>query len=235
MNLKQYLELKFQTELTAPIDAFKYFFGHSINQINTLDADGDIPSHNFCTCRCGPHSVSIEKNVLTIAETILQWPEKVSTHCDVGGARGLLSSVLNQYGIDSHVIEGTNYGILNGAISAPMNKYAVYDFASYSLDDLNLHKYFDLTTAFEITEHIKRENLPAFYNNMALISKYHFCSVHWGGVENSQDPSTSHYNVKDTNWWCDFLSSYGDILNVAPASDYLEQFDESDLIMVKFH
>jgi 2-polyprenyl-3-methyl-5-hydroxy-6-metoxy-1,4-benzoquinol methylase len=234
-SLRDILELKFQKKIKEDkIDAFKYFFGHAINQINTLDITDDIAQHNFGTCQCGPHSVTNPTNTYVIADAILSWPEKIQKHCDIGASRAMLSAVLRANNVNSYAVEGIDYGIKKGAIDIPLDYYAVFDFSSYSIEELDLHKYFDLTTAFEITEHIPVEKLDLFYSNMSYMSRYHLCSVHWGGVDNAAEPTTSHYTIRDTKWWVEFLSKYGDVMQVIPANNILREFDESDIIAVKF-
>ena len=87
---------------------------------------------------------------------------------------------------------------------------------------LDLEKYFDISTAFEITEHIHEKDIKTFYDNVSYISKEHICSIHIGGSGfymeiNPEVPltlsnrtrkkhKTNHHNVKPTEWWLDFLS-----------------------------
>lgn len=237
MDIRKPIEHRFDKKFGEKINAFEYFFGHILEQISTLDINPEIAQHNFGTCDCGwPHSVTITENAEAIMHQIRNWLPEIKRHCDIGAARAYLSKFLSEHipSIESYAIEGFDYGIKNNAVDIDIKKYCVVDFAKYSIESLNLYKYFDLTTAFEITEHIPIENLEQFYYNCSYISNYHYASIHYGGIDNATDPTTSHYTVRSIEWWENFLGKFGQITDVIPASQLLTQFDESYLVKMRF-
>lgn len=209
------------------IDPYKYLFGRYINTINTLDADEPYAQHNFGTCNCGPHSITVPQNVMTIADYLLS--HNIQTHCDVGGSRGMLSAAMLYHGIDSYCIDGCDYGLKHGAVDIPIDRYSVFNFTSCSINDFDMEKHFDFTTSFEITEHISPELIDLFYQNIAYMSKDHLCSIHVGGLQ-----ETNHYLIRDVDWWLKFFSKYGTVKGCIYAPEMLQMFDESYLVHITF-
>ncbi len=221
---KQYPVLENQPK----IDPFKYFFGHVINQITTLDAKDEFANNNFCM----QHSASNIKAARRI-EALLGDEFDIKTHCDVGCGVAVLSSMFLQKGIDSYAIEGLDYGIRNNMIKIPAKRYVVCDMTSGSVECLDMNKFFDLTTTIEINEHIPRDKIEVFYENLKYMSRHNFCSLHYDGDENSEEfPNHNHYNVSSVEWWEDFLSKFG---KVTIYEDFqLSNFGESVFARVDF-
>ena len=230
-DLKKIITEKFDIKLkkNQKIDAFKYFFGQKINNITTLDSkDEGYAEHNFS----GLHSASNESNCDAIVEYIkIHYPE-LKNHCDIGGSIGTLSKKLIDLNKDSYVIEGHDLGLRNNSVKIPLEKYCVFDITASSMDCLNLEKYFDLTTTFEVTEHIPVDKIDMFYENCKLISKSHICSVHHGGESHEQNVFSNHYNVKSVDWWVEFLSKYGKVTKI---DLNIPTFGESSCLRVDFY
>lgn len=227
-DLKLFLEQKFNKKFDEKINANEYFFGHVINNITTLDSlDSGPAEHNFS----GQHSVSNSDNANYVVDFIQNKLNIVGRHCDIGASIAMLSSKLISLDYESYAIEGHDLGIRANAVLIPKEKYAVFDMGSMSLDCLDLYKYFDITTAFEVTEHVPEDKIKMFYDNCAYISKTHLCSVHWGGEDNSMNPNCNHYNVKPIEWWVEFLGNYGEV-TVTDLS--IPTFGESTQLFVKF-
>jgi len=228
-RIKTILEEKLNKKFHEKINPYEYFFGHVINNITTLDSrDEGYAEHNFS----GLHSASNDENAEIIKNYIITHIMNGGKHCDVGASIARLSKKLIDYGIDSYAIDGHDYGIRHDNILIPKNKYAVCDMGMTDISDLDFEKEFELTTAFEITEHIPEEMLDLFYKNCAYMSKKHLCSVHWGGDDNSKNAYHNHYNVKPTSWWIDYLSKFGNVTNI---EFKIPTFNESDVLFVEFN
>lgn len=228
-RIRDILGKKFNKEFTGKIDANQYFFGHVVNNIKTLDAnDVGYAEHNFS----GLHSVSNEDNANIVKDYIINNLKITGKHCDIGASIAKLSNKLLEVGIDSYAIDGHDYGIRYNNILIPLEKYAVCNMSTTDISDLDLEKSFELTTAFEITEHIPEDEIDLFYKNCSYMSKMHLCSVHWGGDSNSTNPHHNHYNVKPTSWWINFLSKYGKVTNTG---FHIPTFNESDVLLIEFY
>ena len=196
--MKKFLEEKFNTTFEGKIDPFKYFFGHVIKPIETEDKKDQYAKHNFS----GNHSMS---NPLHAQQTIqlLLNVYLGKQLIDIGASRGYLVKTMNDNGIESYGLDGWTYGIDNGQLDIPMEKYVVCDMVAFDFSVLDFEKYFDLSTAFEITEHIHEKDIKLFYDNVAYMSKEHICSVHVAGMDSTMDIDyeTNHHNVKPLEWW----------------------------------
>ena len=207
--MKKLLEEKFNTKFKGKIDPFKYFFGHVIREIETEDALDEYAVHNFS----GDHSMSNINSVTPTKNFILaEYPQ--GTHLDIGASRGLLSRLLLENGMDSYALDGSTYGLKTDQIEIPLSRYVVCDMVSFGLDKLDFEKYFDISTAFEITEHIHEKDIKRFYDNVSYMSKEHICSVHINGEDSTTSAHTNHHNVKPLSWWVEFLGSYGTVTQV---------------------
>ena len=214
------------------IDAFKYLFGNCINTIKTLDNEVDYCEHNWGTCNCGVHhSVTASGNADKVASYLIDNGAK--SHLDVGASRAVLSNKLLFRGVDSYAIEGSDYGWTRDIYDVPKDRYAVFDVTSCDMSEFDLFKRFDFTTAFEVTEHIPPDLIDIFYKNMQFLSKEHFCSVHHGGQDHTQNEHSNHYLIRDLGWWIDFLTPY--CTSIQPLPMMLDDFGESALLHLKFH
>lgn len=211
---------------SPPIDAFEHFFGSIIKEIETLDSTKEYAVHNFGNAG-SRHSASKHCNATKIVNFVMSKFDDKFTHCDLGGSLGLISKMLFMKKIDSYVIDGSAYGLANELVEIPLERYAVCDL-SIDLKGLNLVKYFDVTTCFECLEHIDRESIDAVLENISWMSKYHLCSIHFGGVE-----KFNHYNISPMEWWVGKFEEYGGIVTEVELN--LENFTESGFLWIDFN
>lgn len=198
------------------------FWGQIISEIDTLDAHLDNQRSNFS----GEYSFSNPKFAKIAANYLQTLFPGQPTHIDFGSSRGTLTAELLKLGWNSYAIDGTSYGIKNHLLDIPLDRYAVFDLRQ-SLVPFNLPK-FEITTSFELTEHIPKPDIEKVIVNIASISKTHICSVHFGGEEQG-----SHYNIQPTSWWIGLLTNFG---TVSKLDDFkaLLPFEESDFLRVDF-
>jgi hypothetical protein len=213
-----------QLEQRAEISSLKVW-GTIASEIDTMDNHMDNIRSNFS----GEYSFSNDKFASIAADHLISIFGSNKTHCDIGASIASLSEKLNAAGWDSYSIDGCAYGLKNGMIRIPRIKYAVVDFRKDISPLFQLKNKFDISTAFEVTEHIPKNDISRFIENIAKISKKLVCSVHFGGEEQG-----SHYNIRPTQWWVEFLSGFGKVA-VLHDMRQLFPFEESDFIMVEFN
>jgi len=227
--MKKFLEDKFKMEFEGKIDPFKYFFGHVIKEIETEDARDEYAVHNFS----GEHSMSNVYHLTPTKNFILgEYPG--GAHLDVGASRGRLSRILLENGINSYALDGSTYGLRTHQVEVPSERYAVCDMVAFDFKKLDCEKYFDISTAFEITEHIHEKDIKRFYDNVSYVSKAHLCSVHVGGVDSTMGHDTNHHNVKPLSWWIKFFAPYGTVSRMDQLKPGMG-WDESEFLKVVFH
>ncbi len=210
------------------IDAFKNIFGNIVSVIDTEDNLHEFAYNNFN----GKFSMSYPNNAIHVVD-YLKENYKNKNHIDIGASRGYLSKRLLEENINSYGIDGSDYGIKNNFLDIPMDRYAVCDMTKYDFRNTNLEKYFDISTAFEITEHIHEEDIEIFYNNVSFISKEHLCSIHVSGPDSKSGVRTSHHNIKNKNWWINFFKKYGKIEEM-PMLKTKIGWEESEFLKIKF-
>ena len=116
------------------------------------------------------------------------------THLDIGGGRCWLSKGLDESGsFDSYSFEGSI--TLLPYIVHNHKKVAIVDL-SKEITDLRLHRVFDVTTSFEVIEHVHRDDQLQFWKNISYLSKYHICSIH---VMNEEHPA--HCTINKSSVW----------------------------------
>lgn len=226
--MRKFLEEKFNTTFNNKIEPFKYFFGHVINTITTEDIQDQYAVHNFD----GGNSMSFPSSANIMVDYIVR-NYSGKNHIDIGGSRGYLSKRLLDENINSFCLDGWTYGIDNNLLDIDMSRYVVCDMTSFSFKDLDLEKFFDVSTAFEITEHIHEKDIKLFYDNVSFISKEHICSIHTGGVDSTMGYVTNHHNVKSKEWWVNFLSNYGEVVEM-PELKPSSGWDESEFLKIIF-
>lgn len=227
-DLKKFLEKKFSEKFSDKVDPFKYFFGHIIKPIETEDKLDMYAVHNFT----GAHSMSNAQAADRTVDYIIA--EGVKTHIDIGGSRAYLSMRLATQGnIDSYTLDGWTYGIDNNLLEIDISKYVVCDMVAFDFKGLDLEKYFEVSTAFEITEHIHEKDIKTFYDNVSYMSKSHICSIHVGGLDSTMGVETNHHNVKDMVWWTNFLTQYGHVTHMGHLKPTWG-WDESEILKVDF-
>lgn len=206
--MKEILEDKFDLKFNGKINPFKYFFGHVISTIETEDSLDQYAKHNFN----GMHSMSNPGKARHTIGLLNKLNYKGKKHIDIGASRGVLVKLLQNEGYESYGLDGCRYGLdKKNGLDISMENYVVCDITKFDFRVLDLKKYFDVSTAFEITEHIHEKDIKTFYDNVSYISKEHICSIHTGGVDSTMGHTTNHHNVKSTEWWLEFLSNYGTV------------------------
>ena len=94
---------------------------------------------------------------------------------DIGGGMCHLTKMLNEHGIEGYSFEGS--AVLINRIVCDKNRVAIIDM-SKKINDKRLNRYFDITTSFEVIEHIHRNYQLQFWKNLSYLSQYHLCSIH---------------------------------------------------------
>lgn len=114
---------------------------------------------------------------------------------DLGTGKGHLPNEMARAGIDAYGLEGA--GGLAGATVYDHNKIVCCDLSVPIIDE-RLNKAFDLTTSFELIEHIHRSHEDQFIKNLVYLSDWHLCSINvdeWPGITNN------HCNIKHPCCW----------------------------------
>lgn len=197
------------------------FFGKLHHTTDSLDSGGVFADNNFS----GAHSASNGGHADIIAN-YLQKNYTFKSFCDIGGSIGKLASILAARGIDSYVIDGCSKGWNDNNTGVARDKYAVFDFRK-DITSMLPKNCFDITTSFEFTEHISREDIDNVFKNIQWISPIHVCSLHVAGAE-----TDNHYNVSPLEWWVEFLSKFGDVKVLDDMS--VPTFGTSKFVEVKF-
>jgi len=199
-------------------------WGTIVSEIDTLDNHIENIRDNFS----GKYSMSNEAFAQRSADFLLAKFGTSKVHCDIGASIAALSEKLNSAGWNSYAIDGCAHGFKNNIIKIPKSKYAVCDFRK-DISPLSLEKSFDIMTAFEVTEHIPKDDIESFLSNVKNSSDIFVCSIHFDGGEHG-----SHYNVKPTEWWMDLLSKYGKVTKLDDLKQLFLSFEHSDFVMVEF-
>lgn len=76
-----------------------------------------------------------------------------------------------------------------------MDRIAICDMGK-PITDQRLEKSFNLTTSFEVLEHVHRNDMDAFFNNLKFVSNYHLCSIHCGN-----GTSHEHCTIQPPKEW----------------------------------
>lgn len=95
------------------------------------------------------------------------------TLLDIGCGQGYLVKAFNQNNMIGYGFEGSKK-LLNNFVSE--NIY-IYDLTK-KINNENLYKAFNITTSFEVAEHVPPELQKNFWDNISYLSDYHICSIH---------------------------------------------------------
>jgi hypothetical protein len=176
----------------------------------SVDASGWMPSVNE----------EIANRILKYVKKLL--PEKKELiHLDCGTGLGYLPKVMNSepgflsFGIEgsAYLTEPTTYsgkptglheplGPHNGMV-APKEKILITDLCK-EITDVRLKKAFDLTTSFEVIEHVDRRDQMTFWKNMTYLSDYHLCGIHIANEEHDQ-----HCTINPPEVWDHIFTELG--------------------------
>jgi 2-polyprenyl-3-methyl-5-hydroxy-6-metoxy-1,4-benzoquinol methylase len=134
-----------------------------------------------------------------------------ATILDAGAGLGHLQSALTERGFSAYSIEGSR--LVASQAVCDKNRYSVVDLCQL-LTDTRMYKAFDLSTSFELIEHIHPEEEENFWTNLIYLSYFHLCSIHGDGsvrfvngeVLIGPDPSARiHCNLKTEQQWKDYF------------------------------
>jgi hypothetical protein len=121
---------------------------------------------------------------------------------DIGTGIGHMVNGLNNNGIDGYGFEGSSRAVDKSICQK--NKISVLDM-SIKIEDAKLKNCVNLTTSFELLEHIHRDHEDMFFRNLAYLSNYHLCSINmdeWPGT------SYNHCNIKHLCCWLELFRKY---------------------------
>ena len=93
------------------------------------------------------------------------------------------------------------------------SRVCITDF-TVPIEDSRLKNAFDITTSFEVIEHIPRNFQNNFWKNVSFVSKYHLCSIH---IMNQE--SDTHITITSKERWKEYFNKTGII-----AEDLHEEF-----------
>lgn len=147
-----------------------------------------------------------EKASKSILNYIKKFYPHVNNILDIGSGQGYLTKTcddLKDFEFNCYSMEGCSELIPH--VKCDKNKYAIVDFSKQFTDN-RLEKQFDLTTSFEVLEHIHRKHQDIFWDNLMYVSKEHLCSIH---VANQEDHE--HCCIRPLEEWIKYLSSKGTI------------------------
>ena len=132
---------------------------------------------------------------------------KCKTILDVGAGVGYLSRQSQYMNPDDRIncfsFEGCKDLVQH--IKCDPNLFSIVDLTEKFTDN-RLEKQFDLTTSFEVLEHVHRMHQDIFWQNLKFLSKAHLCSIH---VANQQDHQ--HCTIRPLNEWLDYLKDKGEV------------------------
>jgi len=144
------------------------------------------------------------------AKGILSYIKKFYPHVnnilDIGSGQGYLTKIcddLNDLDFNCYSMEGCSNLIPH--VKCDKNKYAIVDFSN-KFADKRLEKQFDLTTSFEVLEHVHRKHQDIFWDNLMYVSKEHLCSIHVANDEHDE-----HCCIRPLEEWIKYLNTKGKI------------------------
>lgn len=121
---------------------------------------------------------------------------------DVGTGRGHMVKALLDRNVEAFGIEGSSNVAPDSSV--PKDRIACIDL-SKPIGDRIPHKSFNLTTSFEVMEHVHRKQEDIFLANLAHMADFHLCSIHmdgWPGV------TPEHCNIKHECCWLELFRKY---------------------------
>jgi hypothetical protein len=86
------------------------------------------------------------------------------------------------------------------------SRVCITDFTK-EISDEDLKNAFDISTSFEVIEHIPRNLQNNFWKNVSFVSKYHLCSIHIMNEEHDK-----HKTITSKNRWLEYFTKTGIII-----------------------
>ncbi len=121
---------------------------------------------------------------------------------DVGTGLGYMVEAYLNNNINGYGIEG--FVPLAKKCAAGKDRVSARDM-SIKIEDDDAFKCANLTTSFEVFEHVHRKHEDVFIRNLAYLSDYHLCSIHmfkWPGV------NENHCNIKHECCWFELFRKH---------------------------
>lgn len=94
--------------------------------------------------------------------------------------------------------------LINHAI-CDKSRYVIADL-SVPFTDERLYKAFDISTSFEVLEHVHRSHQDTFWKNLKFLSKQHLCGIHVANGEDAQ-----HCTIQNLDKWLNYLEDKGKV------------------------
>jgi len=156
----------------------------------SVDGSGVLPSIN-------------NQNAILIKPLIEKYITKETIwHLDLGCGVSWLSKILDGFeNIESYGLEGSNNLIPH--FVHDKSKTMIFDL-SREFSDERLYKSFDITTSFELIEHVHRTHQLQFWKNVTYLSNHHLCSIH---VENEEHDE--HCTINTPKVWEEIFEELG--------------------------
>ena len=105
--------------------------------------------------------------------------------------------------VDAYSFEGC--GDLAKHIVCDPSRFAIVDL-SVPFTDERLYKAFDVSTSFEVLEHVHRTHQDTFWNNLKFLSRRHLCGIHVANQEHDE-----HCTIQNLETWCNYLKDTGKV------------------------
>uniref|UniRef100_A0A6C0JX39 Methyltransferase domain-containing protein n=1 Tax=viral metagenome TaxID=1070528 RepID=A0A6C0JX39_9ZZZZ len=132
------------------------------------------------------------------------FPDTSINILDVGAGVGHLTKASDSFNtINCYSFEGCSDLVPH--VVCDKTKFAIVDLTETFTDKL-LYKQFDLTTSFEVLEHVHRSHQDTFWKNLAFFSNKHLCSIHVANEEHDE-----HCTIQPLNVWLDYLKDKGKV------------------------
>jgi hypothetical protein len=200
------------------MDSIDSFFNEFSIQNNKLYSDGN---KNLSIDGTGILPSVDESAAIAILNYIKKNYTETTNILDIGSGVGWLSNkadnLYSYYNMKCYSFEGCKDLVPH--IKCSPNKYAIVDLSKKFTDE-RLNKKFDLTTSFEVLEHIHRDHQDIFWENLRFFSKGHLCSIH---VANQEDHE--HCCIRPLNEWIEYLKQIG---NVTVLGKHPNNLDDND-------
>ena len=164
---------------------------HDGSKNESIDGTGYDPTVTY----------DIAKNILKYIKSLFVVENKTKLRVlDVGAGIGYLQRLadLDPF-FDMYSFEGCDN--LLELLVCNKNKFAICDIAKL-ITNKELEKAFHLTTSFEVIEHITRDSMNTFFDNMIYMSDYHLCSIHCANEENNE-----HKTIQQPQEWENYFIS----------------------------
>jgi 2-polyprenyl-3-methyl-5-hydroxy-6-metoxy-1,4-benzoquinol methylase len=162
------------------------------NNNESIDGSGVLPSVD-------------KNNSIYIINYIIKLLNKSNINVlDVGSGVGYLTYA-SQYvdNFNCYSFEGSSNLIQH--VICDKERYAIVDLST-KFDNELLYKKFDITTSFEVLEHVHRKHQDIFWENLKYLSNKHLCSIHLANEEHEE-----HCTIQNLDTWLNYLKDKGNV------------------------